>query len=308
MGITISACYFYALATLRGLMAWTKSIVEWMEDNTAFISVVFSWDLNLAYQRAVWYKSLGYNVRVGGPAVHGTTMFDGIAEIGGHIPDVVSKHNPEATFTTRGCPNKCAFCLVPKIEPEYVELDDFPIRPIICDNNILASTDYHFDMVMEKLSDLENIDFNQGLDSRLLTINKATKLAKLKTDFIRLAFDSRSYEKQFLRGFYNAIESGIPKSKIRVYVLINFRESPEDALYRLEKVRELGALPCPMRYQPVNAMTKNSYIANGWNERLIRNMTRYYFRLSWLGGISFDEYNMSYGKVVENEEQMELWA
>jgi len=271
-------------------VTWQKGIVEWIENNNAFISVVFSWDLQQAYQRAIWYKSLGHKVKVGGPATYSTKIFDGIAEIGGHISDVVQRHNPKATFTTRGCPRHCPFCVVPKIEPKFIELDKFPIRPIVCDNNILASSDYHFDMVMEKLSDLEDIDFNQGLDARLLTKDRAEKLAKLKLKTTRLAFDSLGYEKLFIKGLRILNDAGIPGKKITVYVLINFRETPEQALYRLEKVRELGALPFPMRYQPTDTKKKNMYLAKSWNEKTLRDMQRYYSRLNWLGFIPFEEY------------------
>jgi len=288
-------------------MTWSKGIVEWTENKTAFISTVFSWDLQKAYQRAVWYKASGYKVRVGGPAIYSTTIFDGIAEAGGYIPDVVQRHNPKATFTTRGCPRHCPFCIVPKIEPEFIELDDFPIRPIICDNNILASSDYHFDMVMEKLSDLENIDFNQGLDARLLTKERAEKLAKLKLKTARLAFDSLGYEKSFVKGLKLLNDAGIPGKKITVYVLINFRETPEQALYRLEKVRELGAWPFPMRYQPVDAKRRNAYLAKGWSERIVKDMSRYYSNLQYFGYIPFEEYDFHKRYEVKSNQE-NLWA
>lgn len=272
---------------------WAKSIVEWTEKSTAHISVVFSWDLQKAYQRAVFYKSMGYNVRVGGPAIRGSHVFEGVAEVGGDIPDVVYRHNPQATFTTRGCVRRCPFCIVPKIEPEFTELDDFPIRPIICDNNILASSQYHFDMVCEKLSDLEGVDFNQGLDSRLLTKHHSEKFARLNNPYLRLAFDSRSYEDRFTKALFMLLDAGISKKRIGVYVLINFKESPEDALYRLEKVRELGVMPFPMRYQPVDAKEKNTYIEKGWDEKTVRDMTRYYSRLVHLGFIPFSEYKQN---------------
>jgi len=271
-------------------MSWSKHVIEWTENNNAFISVVFSWQLQEAYQRAVWYKSLGYNVRVGGPAIHDTNMFDDIAMVGGNIPDVVYRHNPDATFTTRGCVRNCPFCIVKKIEPEFIELDEFPVRPIVCDNNILASSNYHFDMVCEKLSGLKDIDFNQWLDTRLLTDYHAKKISKLNMKFVRITFDSRKYENQFLKAFHVLTDAGISPRKIRVLALVNYTESVEDALYRLEKIRSLGALPNPMRYQPLNTKTKNSYIAPGWNKKILADMTRYYFRLAWLGGITFEEY------------------
>ena len=48
---------------------WHGGLVEWKNNDAAFISVVFSWELQEAYQKAIWYKSMGYNVVVGGTAV-----------------------------------------------------------------------------------------------------------------------------------------------------------------------------------------------------------------------------------------------
>jgi len=36
--------------------------------------------------------------------------------------DVLRLHNPDATFTTRGCPRACPFCAVPRIEGKFREL------------------------------------------------------------------------------------------------------------------------------------------------------------------------------------------
>lgn len=47
----------------------THGLTDWTEGDTAYLSVVFSWRLPDAYQRAVWYRELGYRVRAGGPAV-----------------------------------------------------------------------------------------------------------------------------------------------------------------------------------------------------------------------------------------------
>ena len=69
---------------------WQKGIVEWTEGNTAFISVVFSWHANAAYSRAIYYRQLGYDVKVGGPGVFVLgRMLKGVAQVGGSIPDTV---------------------------------------------------------------------------------------------------------------------------------------------------------------------------------------------------------------------------
>ena len=45
----------------------------------------------------------------------------------------------KATFASRGCPVGCWFCIVPKMEGKaFTLLPDFPVRPILCDNNLSA--------------------------------------------------------------------------------------------------------------------------------------------------------------------------
>lgn len=245
----------------NGLAEWT-----WECGAVAYLSIVFSWKLADAYQRAVWLRNEGYFVRAGGPAValNPDALAD-VAKIGGEI-DALHRHNPNATFTTRGCIRRCPFCAVPRIEGEFRELNDWEINPIVCDNNLLASSTKHFYSVIDKLRPLSNVDFNQGLDARLLTIDHARKLAELNYKCVRLAWDDTKTERQFMRAFEILRRVGVPASKIHAYVLIGFNDTPEDALYRLKTVAELGAYPNPMRYQPLDSRKRNEYIAPGWTD------------------------------------------
>ena len=93
-------------------MSWSGGFAEWIEEDTAFLSVAFSWKLPEAYQKAVWYKSLGYNVRAGGPGTFVRKNYlSGVAELGGNV-DALIKHNENATIASRGCPVGCSFCIV----------------------------------------------------------------------------------------------------------------------------------------------------------------------------------------------------
>jgi len=270
---------------------WSGGLVEWTSNNTAYISVVFSWQLQEAYQRVAWYKASGYKVKVGGTAVdYNPAYFTGIADHGNNV-NALQFHNPDATFTTRGCIRKCPFCIVPIIEGEFREIHNFIPKPIVCDNNFLASSKAHFDRVMDRLKPLKHIDFNQGLDARLLNNYMANRLAELDLQFVRLAFDNTKTEKEFLRAYQLLLDAGVPAKKIRVYCLIGFMDTPEDAIYRLELVCKLGALPNPMRYQPLNAKKRNCYVDINWTEKELKDISRYYSRLVWLGHIKFEDYN-----------------
>lgn len=277
------------------VILWSKGIVDWIEGDTAYLSVVFTWNLHEAYQKAIWHRAQGYKVIAGGVAVRLMPDFlKDVAEIREHYPFAVEKHNPDATFTTRGCIRNCPYCAVPKIEGRFRELNDeeWQPKPIICDNNFLASSKEHFDHVLDRLleNNIEGIDFNQGLDSRLLTDYHVKRMSEIPYAMIRLAWDSKKYEKLFMSAFEKLVSAGIKPRNIRVYILLGFIESPQDALYRLEKVKSLGALPNPMRFQPLDTLVKNQYVHPLWTERELRDFMRYWYKQNWLEHIPFEKY------------------
>lgn len=272
---------------------WKYSgLAHWTVGNRACVSVVFSWLIDQAFQIAVWYMTQGYVVLSGGPAAHNSIVMRRVSDTSADFPDAIAQHNPDATFTSRGCIRKCKFCIVPKIEGDLKELDDFPVRPIVCDNNLLACSKAHFDKVIDRLKPLKGVDFNQGLDARLITKYQANRLAELDMTVARLAWDHSGLEKHFMRAFGILRDAGFPASKIRCYVLMGYDDTPGDALYRLETIKELGALPNPMRYQPINTKKKNSYVGDNWTDAELKRYMRYWSRQVWLGHIPFEEYHV----------------
>ena len=100
-------------------------------------------------------------------------------------------------FLTRGCPNHCKWCVVPRKEgtiAPYMDVEEIAINRrnslILMDNNVLAS-DYGLKQ-LEKIVQLKlHIDFNQGLDARLVTDDIAKLLAHIKwTKRIRFGCDT----------------------------------------------------------------------------------------------------------------------
>lgn len=89
-------------------------------------------------------------------------------------------------FLTRGCPNKCKWCIVPdkegKITP-YMDIEEIAVNGrkniILMDNNILAS-DYGLQQIEKIVTMGVRVDFNQGLDARLVTDDVARLLAMVK--------------------------------------------------------------------------------------------------------------------------------
>lgn len=89
-------------------------------------------------------------------------------------------------FLTRGCPNRCKWCVVPKKEGKitpYMDIEEIAVNGrkniILMDNNVLAS-DYGLQQIEKIVSMGVRVDFNQGLDARLVTDDIAQLLARVK--------------------------------------------------------------------------------------------------------------------------------
>lgn len=272
-------------------MSWSKGIVDWLNDGAVYLSIPFTWNLPEAYSWCVRYHKQGYGVYAGGPAVSLMPNYlSGVANIGGEI-DALWRHNPDAVFTSRGCIRKCKFCAVPKIEGELFELNDWVPRPIVCDNNLLACSRKHFNTVIDYLKPVSKIDFNQGLDARLLQEYHISRLQELDLKMIRLAWDNVYLEGMIRDAIGRLLTAGFPAKKIRCYVLVGFDDTPQDALYRCETLKGLGVLPNVQRYQPLDALEKNSFVGESWTERGLADFCRYWNRQVWLGHIPFQEYS-----------------
>lgn len=112
-------------------------------------------------------------------------------------PDIDSK--TAYGFLTRGCPNKCKWCIVPLKEGNvhpYMDIDEITQcgkRPnvVLMDNNVLAS-DYGIAQ-LEKIADKGyRIDLNQGNSARLVNDEIAGLFARIRWigSMIRFAADT----------------------------------------------------------------------------------------------------------------------
>ena len=149
-------------------------------------------------------------------------------------------------FITRGCLRKCSFCVVPQKEGHIKKVSDISqfwngqSHIMLLDNNLTA----HLDCI-EILRDLKKtkarIDFNQGLDLRLISPEIATELSTIKLwKQIHFAWDDVRLEKSIKNGIDILIANGVKQHKIMVYVLIGFNSTQEEDLYRVLKLREWG--------------------------------------------------------------------
>lgn len=102
-------------------------------------------------------------------------------------------------YLTRGCPNRCKWCIVPikegNIHP-YMDVEAVSYgrnKLILMDNNILGSVDYAKEQLEKIIRNGYRVDFNQALDARLVDDDFTELLAKVKwLRYIRFGCDSES--------------------------------------------------------------------------------------------------------------------
>lgn len=151
-------------------------------------------------------------------------------------------------FLTRGCPNKCSWCIVPtkegNIKP-YADIENFldgRKSAIILDNNVLAHE--HGLKQIEKIIDLKiKVDFNQGLDARLIANNEdiAKLLSKVKwLKPLRMACDTKSQMESIEKATEILRKHNTKPSNFFIYTLV---KDVDDALFRVEFMRKLKLDP-----------------------------------------------------------------
>lgn len=290
--------------------------------------------------------------------------------------------NAYYAYMTRGCINKCPFCAVPKLEPEYK--DFLPLADqvkaaeekygakkdlLLLDNNVLASARFdeiieeikkagfakgdtyiepnHYEIAVRNLRAGHNdkayikacvnqfrlllrkykgeakqklynllqdkflledytaskkcildtyeelkpyfeelyknkpkvryVDFNQGIDSRLINNANMSKLAEIPIRPVRIAFDHWNLHEIYEKAVRTAAAHG--HKNLSNYILYNFMDKPVELYWRLklnvELCEELGAsiYSFPMKYHPIedpNYFSNRDYIGKHWCRKFIR--------------------------------------
>jgi len=285
-------------------------------------------------------------------------------------------------YMTRGCPRKCTFCAVSRLEPQYkdyVSLKEQLMQAdrqfgrrkdlLLMDNNVFASDCFEkiideikecgfgkkatyeppdeydiaienlkrnfnqrayvkkvialYNAISEKLSESEQadfyqkredanllyvatarkeailkfdsvakplyeglfkkytrsryVDFNQGVDARLITDTKMQKLAEINIRPLRIAFDHLIMQETYENAVRLAVKNGI--RNLSNYLLYNFQDKPEDLYLRMKFNVELcdeldvTIYSFPMKYHPIDDpdyFSNRDYVGEHWNRKFVR--------------------------------------
>jgi len=263
----------YPNLPLMKLSAWHKAqgdTVEWYEPmfsghcDKVYMSKVFSFSEDYPY-----YVDADEIIRGGsGYAItleNGVECYNKSKDIDLHYeiehiyPDY-SIYNITDTaygFMSRGCPRACSFCHVATKEGrksyKVADLNEFwngQKHIELLDPNTLACKEWE-DILQQLIDSKSRVNFNQGLDMRMMTETKAEMLAQINIYAIHFAWDRYEDKDKIIPQFkqFRSISKVHPHN-LQVYVLCGDREQRvlDSDIYRINWLRENGYAPYVMIY------------------------------------------------------------
>lgn len=288
---------------------WIGGLAEWDDGDTKFLSVAFTWKLDEAYSRALFARACGMRVVAGGPALYLKSMkhrIDDIAEIHKEYPDALARHNPDATIASRGCPVGCWFCIVPKMEGrEFTLLPDFPVRPILCDNNLSAlPLDYQRHIISRYVGEgVPLLDANSGFEPRTFTEEVYRLWKPINHGPWRFAYDDETEREEVHQVF--RMLSAEPSNKKRVYVLIG-NEPFGECMHRIQEVIDAGCEPHVQPFIKLNSLQREPHVKYDWSAQKLKDVARWANGFVWRN-TPFSDYNRTIKKAERYDHQQGLF-
>lgn len=181
------------------------------------------------------------------------------------MPDysLYPNYQSDLGFTTRGCDRNCYFCIVTKKEGRFhinqhpSEFHDPSHKSIVLmDNNILWDKDWFFEVTDWILKNELKVDFNQGLDIRLVDNDIAKRISELRPICNwHFTFDSLNYKDDVINGIDVLNKNGVNlRHDSNFYVYLHNDSQFDDALERITILKEKNVLP----YLMINPESKKT--------------------------------------------------
>lgn len=286
-----SDCHHFPSLPMMKLSAYHKSIGDTVEQymplnhyDLVYASKVFSFtedidDRCIVQADEIKKGGTGYCISVeNGKEVFDKSKDDPLPKEIEHIYpdyDLFPEYKFAAGFLTRGCPRGCNFCIVGKKEgkcsKQVADLTEFwrgQKQIELLDPNILACRE-HEKLLIQLAETKARVNFNQGIDIRLVNLDNIALLNKIKMPVLHFAWDNPDDDlTKYFRLFseHTAVKSD--RDKI-VYVLTNFGSTMDQDLYRIYTLRDLGFSPYVMIYQKQTATKELKRLQRWCNNRYI---------------------------------------
>lgn len=228
-----------------------------------YISCVFkknkSKALSSAYMCHLLYPDAEIDLGGSGVDIH-KQLFDGRYDLMKPDYDLYPNMTYSLGYTTRGCIRHCYFCIVHDKEGKFRRVqhprewhDDRFNDITILDNNILADKEWFMEVTDWILSKGLRVDFNQGLDIRLVDSEIAQRISELtpikKWEF---AFDDMNYRDEVERGIRILRDNGVnPRNNVLFYVYCHDDAHVDDAVARCNLLKQWNTGPFVMLNQDV---------------------------------------------------------
>jgi len=133
-----------------------------------------------------------------------------------------------------------------------------------------------YEMHRNKIPKQRYVDFNQGIDARLLTAQKMKRLSEINIKPLRIAFDNIKLKEQYIEKIHLAARYGI--RELSNYVLYNYNDTPEDLYNRLKlninlnEELDLKIYSFPMKYIPINDKNRYYIYEPYWKRKYLRTV------------------------------------
>lgn len=233
--------------------------VEWLSP-----ILDFSTKIDKVYASKLFNFSDDYQYYPQAEIIKGGTGFDIKSKLPKEIECITNldytiypQHNYSMQFFSRGCIRNCPFCVVREKEGYIYPVEPLELNPNgthieVLDNNFFANPEWK--QAIEQLINIkQKVNFH-GIDARIMNEEQAYYLNRIKHHKqIHMAWDN---PKDKLVPRLKEITKYIKPYKIMCYVLIGYWSTPEEDLYRVEKLRELKIDPFVMPYDKSNDYQK----------------------------------------------------
>jgi hypothetical protein len=176
---------------------------------------------------------------------------------------------------------------------EFTLLPDFPVRPILCDNNLSALPTEYQEYIIRRYLDagVRLLDANSGFEPITFTeevYRRWRPLINAGGGPWRFAYDETKERRDVLRVMEMLREE--PAKRKRVYVLIG-NEPFAECMARIREVLDGGCEPYAQPYIKLSALHRNPHIRFDWTPRRLADVTRWANRFVWKTCPRFEDYD-----------------